>query len=138
MLEACPDAIFFLGVGGFMPEWWLKDNPDDATKHADGSPRYEIREAQALSSQKWLRDAEAPLRALIDHLKRSPYGRRVWGISLAEHTNSEWFWTIRGVGNKPVVSGYSPADLAAFREFLKRKYPTDAALAAAWKMPGEK
>ena len=135
MLEACPEAVFLLAAGCFMPEWWVKANPDDATAHADGSPRYRIREAQALSSKKWLRDAEAPLRALIDHLKRSPYGRRVWGISLAEHTNSEWFWTIRGVGNKPVVSGYSPADLAAFREFLRRKYRDDAALAAAWKMP---
>ena len=136
MLEVCPDAIFFLGVGCFMPEWWLEANPDDATAHADGSPRYKLREAQALSSKKWLRDAEAPLRALIDHLKKSSYGRRVWGISVAEHTNSEWFWTIRGVNNKPVVSGWSPADLAAFREFLRRKYRDDAALAAAWKMPG--
>ena len=136
MLEACPDAVFFVGVGCFMPEWWLDANPDDATAHADGSPRYKLRESQALSSKKWLRDAGEPLRALIDHLEKSPYGRRVWGISLAEHTNSEWFWTIRGVGGKPVVSGYSPADLASFREFLRRKYPSDEALAAAWRMPG--
>jgi hypothetical protein len=136
MLEACPDAIFFLGVGCFMPEWWVDDNPDDATVHADGSPRYQLREAQALSSKKWLRDAEAPLRALIDHLKNSNYGRRVWGVSVAEHTNSEWFWTIRDARGKPVVSGYSPADLATFREFLRRKYASDGALAAAWKTPG--
>ena len=136
MLEACPDAVFLLGVGCFMPEWWVEANPDDATAHADGSPRYKLREAQALSSKKWLRDAEEPLRALIEHLKTSPYGRRVWSISVAEHTNSEWFWTIRGVGGKPVVSGYSLSDLATFRDFLRRKYRDDKALAAAWKMPG--
>ena len=136
MLEACPDAIFFLGVGCFMPEWWVEANPDDATMHADGSPRYKLREAQALSSKKWLRDAEEPLRALIEHLENTSYGRRVWGISVAEHTNSEWFWTIRDARNKPIVSGYSPADLATFREFLRRKYPNDEALAAAWNTPG--
>ena len=136
MLEACPDAVFLVGVGCFMPEWWVKANPDDATAHADGSPRYQLREAQALSSRKWLRDAEAPLRALIEHLEKSSYGRRVWAVSVAEHTNSEWFWTIRDARGKPVVSGYSPADLATFREFLRRKYENDAALAAAWRMPG--
>lgn len=136
MLEACPDAVFLLGVGCFMPEWWVESNPDDATSHADGSPRYKLREAQALSSKKWLRDAEEPLRALIDHLKKSPYGRRVWAVSVAEHTNSEWFWTVRDARGKPIVSGYSPADLVTFREFLRRKYRNDAALAAAWRMPG--
>lgn len=136
MLESCPEAIFLVAVGCFMPEWWLKDNPDDATAHADGSPRYKFREAQALSSKKWLRDAEEPLRALVEHLRNSGYGRRVWGMSVAEHINSEWFWTIRNAKNDPVVSGYSPADLAAFREFLRSKYRDDNALAAAWKMPG--
>ena len=136
MLESCPEAIFLVAVGCFMPEWWVEANPDDATAHADGSPRYKFREAQALSSKKWLRDAEEPLRALIEHLRSSGYGRRVWGMSVAEHINSEWFWTIRNAKNDPVVSGYSPADLATFRAFLWSKYRDDAALAAAWRMPG--
>ena len=136
MLEGCPGSIFLVAVCCIMPEWWLEANPDDATAHADGSPRYKLREAQALSSKKWLRDAEKPLRALIEHLENSSYGRRVWGVSVAEHTNSEWFWTIRDAKNRSVVSGYSPADLATFREYLRRKYRTDEALAAAWKISG--
>ncbi len=135
MLDQSPDAVLLLQIGCYMPDWWLRDNPDEVTAHADGSPRNPMRESQALASKKWLRDAEVPLRALVRHIAGKPWGRRVWGASVSENRNWEWFWTITGKDNRPTVSGYSPGDLAAFRGFLRRKYRSDAELAAAWKMP---
>lgn len=134
LLDVCPDAILLLQVGCWMPEWWLKANPDDVTAHANNSPLGAL-ESQALSSKKWLRDSEAPLKALVEHLKKSAYGHKIWGTSVSENRNWEWFWTTRDRDGKYAVSGYSPADLATFREMLRRKYGTNEKLAAAWKDP---
>ena len=136
LLDICPDAVLLLQIGCWMPDWWLKENPDDVTRHADGSPLHISLERQALSSEKWIRDAEAPLRALVRHIKSRKYGRRIWGASVSEGTNWEWFWTVKGRNDKPAVSGFAPADFAAFRNYLRRKYKTDAELAAKWRTPG--
>lgn len=136
LLDVCPDAIFLLQVGCYMPEWWLNANPDDVTAHANGSPRATHRESQALASKKWLKDAEIPLNALVQHIRNRSWGKRVWGASVSENRNWEWFWTITDKDNKPAVSGYSKSDYAAFRDFLRRKYRTDEELAKQWKQSG--
>ncbi|MBQ6352221.1 MAG: beta-galactosidase, partial [Lentisphaeria bacterium] len=138
VLSINPDAVLMIQIGCYMPDWWLDANPDDTAAREDGSPRDRTYERQALSSQKWLRDARIPLAAFVEHVKRSPYADRVWAVNVAENTNLEWFWWngSRYRGDKPFFSGFSPADTATFRRHLKRKYSTDAALAQAWKQPG--
>ena len=89
-----------------------------------------------MSSQKWLRDADEPLRALVRHIKSRKYGRHIWGASVSEGNNWEWFWTVKGRDDKPAVSGFAPADFAAFRNYLRRKYKSDAELAEKWREPG--
>ena len=138
VLTLNPDAVLMIQVGCFMPDWWLERNPDDVSARDDGAPRDKNYERQALSSKKWLRDARIPLQAFVEHVKNSPWGDRVWAVNVAENTNWEWFWWngSRYKGDKPFFSGFSPADTATFRMHLKRKYASDAELAAAWKQPG--
>ena len=138
VLTLNPDAVLMIQIGCFMPDWWLAANPDDVSARDDGAPRDKNYERQALSSQKWLRDARIPLAAFVEHVKKSPYADRVWAVNVAENTNWEWFWWngSRYKGDKPFFSGFAPADTATFRMHLKRKYANDAELAAAWKQPG--
>ena len=138
VLTLNPNAVLMIQIGCFMPDWWLQSNPDDVSARDDGAPRDKNYERQALSSQKWLRDARIPLAAFVEHVKKSPYADRVWAVNVAENTNWEWFWWngSRYKGDKPFFSGFAPADTATFRMHLKRKYATDAELAKAWKQPG--
>ena len=134
LLSMNPNAVFMLQIGCYMPDWWLRDNPDDVTVRENGKPRHPTQERQALASKKWLRDSRIPLKALVEHVKNSSWGDRVWGANVAENTNWEWFWWT-GRGEKFYVSGYSPADYASFRSFLRGKYASDADLAKAWGQP---
>ena len=134
LLSLDPDAVFLLQIGCFMPDWWLQKHPDDVSARFDGKPRNQSYERQALASKRWLRDARIPLAALTEHVRNASWGDRVWGANVAENTNWEWFWW-HGRGGKPYVTGASPADVAAFRVMLRRKYATDAELAARWGDP---
>lgn len=136
LLSVCPDAVFSIQLYAHMPEWWLAANPDDTTAHYGNHPRFRDRDKQALASQKWLTDAEAPLKALIDHIRSRSWADRVWGVLVAENGNGEWFWGNSDENRDPSFAGFSPADLATFRAYLKEKYRTDASLAAAWGQPG--
>ena len=135
LLSMNPDACFMIQIGCYMPDWWLAANPDDVTVRENGKPRNPRSERQALASKKWLADSRIPLKALVEHVKNSSWGDRVWGANVAENTNWEWFWWT-GRAEKFYVSGYSPADYASFRAFLRKRYATDAELAKAWGQPG--
>ncbi len=140
LLTFAPDAAFLLDIRFYMPEWWLKQTPDDTSAYFEKTSRNTYDDLQALGSKKWLADSEAPLKALIDHVKASPWADRIWGANIGDSRGNEWFWGGARAGQdfygKPAQPGYSPADLAAFRAMLRRKYGTDAALAKAWNKPG--
>ncbi|MBO4512534.1 MAG: beta-galactosidase, partial [Victivallales bacterium] len=136
LLSAVPNAVFAVQVYAYMPEWWLDRNPDDTARHYGTGGRFKDLDKQALSSKKWLKDAEVPLKALIDHIKAGNFADRVWGMSFAENINGEWFWGSEDSNYKTSHAGFSKADLDAFRAALRRKYGTDDALAKAWKTPG--
>ncbi|MBP5300936.1 MAG: beta-galactosidase [Victivallales bacterium] len=136
LLTVCPDAIFCVHVYAHMPDWWLEANPDETSAHGDGGPRKVDREKQSLASKKWLVDAEIAIRRLVAHLKGKPYADRIWGMSIAENGNGEWFWTAQDLKQRPSWAGWAPCDTRNFRSFLRGKYGTDEALAAAWHTPG--
>lgn len=131
-----PEMRVILTVKCGMPSWWMKKNPDDVTKYYGGQPIHEQKDRQALASKKYLQDAAAGLRALIGHIRQSSYADRVFGMGISEGWNSEWFWSYEDGNNRPARSGFSKADFATFRSYLREKYQTDAALASAWKRPG--
>jgi len=130
-----PDAKIILNVTAAMPRWWLAENPDDMTAYFGGQPVHIQHDRQALASKKWLEDARIGLRALIRHLRGSPYADRIIGLALSEGWNCEWFWSYFDNISRPAMAGYSPADLATFRSYLRERYGTDTALQKAWNMP---
>ena len=136
VLTVCPDAIFCIHTYAHMPDWWLEANPDETSAHGDGGPRKIDREKQSLSSKKWLADAEVAIRILIDHLKTKPYADRIWGMSVSENGNGEWFWMNNDLNMNPSWAGWAPCDTRNFRDFLRKRYGTDEALATAWHQGG--
>ncbi|MBR6373075.1 MAG: beta-galactosidase [Victivallales bacterium] len=137
LLTVAPDGVFLLDIRFWMPEWWLKRHPDDTTVYANPKqPRNTYMDMQALGSKNWLAATEAPLQALVKHISQSFYADRIWGANIGESRNGEWFWNRSDNTEKFAVPGFSPSELKAFRQSLKKRYGTDEALAKAWNMPG--
>ena len=133
LLSHVPDAIAAIQLTVHMPDWWLAANPDHESKHFNGSPRMKQYDKQAMGSKKWLKDAEAPIRALIKHVQSCSYADRIWGMTVNENGNGEWFHWITNAKGKLSYNGFSVSDYETFRNQLREKYKTDANLAKAWK-----
>jgi hypothetical protein len=138
LLRANPNAYFFPRLYLHAPQWWSEQHPDDIVLmdpgdgkpvpfiHAGGKP------APSWASEPWRRDTVEGLRRLIAHIEASPYADRVIGYHLASGTTEEWMmWG----GNEDQWVDFSPANTAHFRQWLRAKYGTDEALAAAWAKP---
>ena len=140
LLTVDPEAIFMLDIRFYMPEWWLKANPEDTSAYFEKTRRNTFDDVQALASKRWLTDSEAPMRALLEHVREKGYAARIWGINIGDSRGNEWFWGGATAGTdfyrKKAHPGFSPADHQTFRSLLKKWYKTDAALAKAWNMPG--
>ena len=136
LLTRVPNAVFAVHIYSFMPEWWLERNPESISTHENNRPRDLWLDKQALGAEKWKTEGLIPLKALFDHIKKSNFADRVWGVSFTENNCGEMFWTSADATRKRSYAGYSPADLATFKRMLKEWYKTDEALAKAWKQPG--
>ena len=137
MLSAnAPNLFQIIIVRTGMPKWWLKQNPDDETRYYGDKPIHQQKDRQALASKKYLQDASVALRTVLGFLRNSPYADRVIAIGLSEGWNSEWFWSYEDGMNRPARSGFSKADYATFRSYLREKYGSDEKLAQAWNEPG--
>jgi len=128
VLEANPDALLLPRVGMGAPGWWRETHPDavmvwdrPGQKHVD----------VAVASPAYRRAAAARLRALIEHVEAT-FGPRVAGYHPCGQNTGEWFyqetWGL-------ALNGYSEATRHAWRDWLRRRYASDAALAAAWSRP---
>jgi len=135
VLEANPQAYIFPRLYLHAPKWWSEQHPDDLVRYdpGDGKPVPFIHSGGKLTpswaSEAWRRDTIAGLRHLIAHVEASPYADRVVGYHLASGSTEEWMmW---GANERQWV-GYSPANVARFRQWLTARYRTDAALRKAW------
>ena len=136
VLTVCPDAVFNIQIYAHMPEWWLNMNPDEMAAKAHGAPLRRDREYQTLTSRKWVEDSREPIRALVEYVKTRRYADRIWGATVCENGNGEWFWNNQDARNNRAWGGYGVADTVNFRKYLQEKYGTAEALAKAWNMPG--
>ena len=105
---------------------WLEAHPDDRITTADGSPL-----AFASPSSRTWRDAAARqlahrIRTIID----GPYGHQFIGVIPTYLQTGEWFYP-----NTNAFMDYSPANLAAFRGWLRQEYGRNKALRKAWNDP---
>ncbi|MDQ6419711.1 Ig-like domain-containing protein [Paenibacillus sp. LHD-117] len=86
----------------------------------------------SLGSEKWRQNAGLKVRQLVRDINYSPYRDRVIGYMLTGGLSGEWM--------DPEIFGNTDFDRSLsnhvnFRNFLKTKYVTDAALRTAWNHP---
>lgn len=128
VLARDPEALLLFRVQLEPPESWLIDHPSERVLFDDGSLG-----PQSFASKLWLDRITGDLRRFVEHVRTSPYADRVVGLHLCTGYSAEWqswgLWDDRR-------GDYSPAFTEYFREWLKRRYKTDSALARAWRRPG--
>lgn len=127
VLRANPKALLIPRIPMDPPSWWCKTNPDEVMMWEDGPHgNYGVP-----ASPVYRRDASARLMQLIQHLEEK-FGDSIAGYHPGGQNTAEWFY--EGTWKQP-LNGYAPADLKAWREWLKARYRSDAALQNAWKKP---
>jgi len=110
------------------PKWWLESHPDDVMTCILRETNKTIKQdAPSFSSERWRRDASAALRSFLQHLRATPNGHRIVGMTLFSGMSGEWTYSW---GTD--FHDYSPVQVAGFRAWLRKKYSTDEKLRAAW------
>ena len=131
-----PKANVILVTPNYMPEWWLAENPGHKTTYYGNLSRNPNDDFQSLASDKWLKDLNVFYKNLADHIKVSAYAGKIVGIAPTDGTTWEWMWSHGRGHHGRAYSGWSPADIEAYRHYLQNKYQTDANLSAAWNQSG--
>lgn len=118
--ENAPDAFVLPRLIFSPPASWERTNPDEMAAYANG----ELGDVSIGSDAFWNGEAKDALRAAIEHLAEGENAARTLGVYL-EH--GEWFQS-KGTG-----ADRSPANTAAFREWLKYQYRNnEVTLRSAW------
>lgn len=135
-LNIDPDAYLIVMVRLIQPEWWEEAHPDEMVDYAvpgelGGDEAFRAIRA-SMASEPWLRDTGEAWRALIEHVEDQPWGGRVAGYHPGYGIYSEWHYFGSWRDQYPDTGA---AMTARFREWLREKYATDAALQESWADP---
>ena len=128
VLDANPQALLLPRIGMEPPAWWREAHPDDVMVWDQGPQKHA---GAVVASPDYRRDAAERLAALIAHLEEK-FGDRTAGYHPCGQNTGEWFYQETW---GPALNGYAPGDLRAWRRWLAERYPSDAALQAAWHEP---
>ena len=139
ILTLCPDAYIALNFRfSSMPSTWLNAHPDDIVQYASGKKpsdtvdqlaNYLTVSSASETFRKFFADSMGEFARFA---QAQDWGKRVVAMRSSFGVYSEWHYN----GMQEDMPDTSPAMTRYFRNFLKDKYQTDAALAAAWHMPG--
>lgn len=132
ILEACPDSLLQLRISAGAPEWWLDAHPDHLQTYHDGAISRELQRAgdrrlPSLASPLWRRDIAQAMHAYVAWLEESGWSKRVSALFIGYGIT--WEWALLGSDG---FLDYSVHAQAYFREWLAKKYGTDASLSRAW------
>lgn len=132
-----PQAYFVIRLGTEVEGMnkWLVKHPKDVIKWADGTTGPLDTKGWlpiSRSSKPWLKDASTDLTVFVKHIRSGPYADRVLGLFVCDVQACEWFGPLLWEGG---VGDFSEASTEAFRQWLRAKYKTEAALRRAWKDP---
>ena len=129
LLAANPNAKVVPRFEIAAPQWWYAEHPDDLFGFQPNA-QSQHRPIESFCSPLWRREANGRLCALIAHLEEK-YGANIIGYHPCPSREEEFFWP--GSMESPDRIAYGSCEVAAFREWLKRKYGTDERLQTAWK-----
>lgn len=129
ILEADPAAQVIFRIGahnllpGHLPADFTKDHADEFEQDDKGN-RYSISFGSDLGFEK----LSAALKRLVRYTESRPWAGHVVGYTIfLEFEGVPW-----GSVTEGAFTDYSPAMLATWRQFLKARYASDAALREAW------
>ncbi|MCO5236553.1 MAG: hypothetical protein M9933_09820 [Chitinophagaceae bacterium] len=141
VLDVVPDAAIFMRLHVNAPRWWQAKHPEESVEYGDtvavgkGDPTQTWLEGDvynvsrfSLASQKWISSASAMVSRFCRELSATPEGNALVGIQVASGVYGEWHY-FGFMNNDPDLS---VPMTRYFREWLKRKYKTEAALQKAW------
>jgi len=134
-----PNARFMFAITfSHGPHWWNKMHPKEMIKYARQSKEFESDdnignyEAPSYASELWVKEACETVKKLVEHIEKSPYGKRVFAYRLAAGVYSEWHY----YGMADSMPDVSAPMTKLFRTYLKDKYKGNvAALRKAWNQP---
>ena len=148
VLDVCPEASVVFRFHVTAPKWWAQQHPEEWVAYADkpegeydpeqpfGFPRiiendlYAV-ERVSLASARWRGEATEKLRDMLTELAATPEGNALIGVQVANGMYGEWHdWGF--FYNEPDVG--RPM-LAAFRDWLRATYGSNAELQRAWNNP---
>ena len=115
---------------------WGHENPDHVAADQDGkkavvdfhtirfggkAPGKGERFGPSLVSEKFRRDSGNALRKLVEYLQTTDAGKAVIGYHLCGFSDGQFFDWDYGWKNQHIAD-YSPAGMASFRDWLRRRY----------------
>lgn len=100
-----------------------KEHPEECIRFADGA----VSEMNSMASDWWAGEVEKGLRRTFRHYEQSPFADRIIGYIYGSEWFHQGFWDMGW--------DFSDNNRDKFRQWLRQKYTTDAALRAAWNRP---
>ncbi|MDX1358529.1 MAG: hypothetical protein R3232_06850, partial [Clostridia bacterium] len=141
--DRCPDAKVFFRFHTTPPKWWNIRNMDELVEFADvptgpeenlpGFQRYLIQDLKpvyrhSFASKKWIEDSTRMLIRFLDEFRKTEEASNLAGIQPATGVYGEHhYWAF--MQHEPDTG---KCMTNAFRNYLKGKYPTEAALREEW------
>jgi hypothetical protein len=124
VLRVNSKALLIPRVGMEPPNWWKEQFPEHVMVWEDGPQTRGV----AVASAQYRKDAAAVLAAFVHHLEEK-FGENIAGYHPCGHNTGEWFYQ-RTWERK--YSGYAPTTEAAWRDWLRDRYVSEAQLRRAW------
>lgn len=149
--NAAPEARVLINVNVDVGEDFFRNNPDSIFRDEKGelgvrqfcafagfgvpgpNPKKNRHWAVSYASEEYQQYVCRGLRELTKFLKQSPAGKIVAGFGLNGGHDDQFLQWEYSAGRGQ--ADYSPANLRAYRKYLKQKYRTDDALRRAWGDP---
>ena len=130
ILSANPQALLIPRPGLDAPTWWLDRNPGEGIVWKNNNPEQKDNGWRWASpaSMKYRREACEAMAEFVRHMEEK-YGASVVGYHPYGQNTGEWFTPNTWYAGD---ADFGEAGVNAWRAWLKKKYPDDAALRLAW------
>jgi hypothetical protein len=128
-IKANPNCKIMVYATPVPPAWFVKKYPNELEQSYFGQNlRLQI-SAGPLGSDIWMEIQKQMVFDLVSHLEKSPAGKHIYAYLIGGGQSAEWYWPASVYGAYP---GFSEGTRKSFRNYLKDKYKTNAALQKAW------
>lgn len=129
---AHPEGYFIVRIGLAATSEWVQAHPDECiavfdTAEASPGASPKITRLASPASEVWRSETADKLSQRVREIAEGPHAHRFVGVVLEYLQTGEWFYP-----NTEAFGDYSPANLAAFRAWLRRLYRNDKGLRQAW------